>query len=507
MSGDVNLDAVAETEIVELDPTAEIERLAVLDLVAYETERKKMIDTLGIRASVLDKLVKAARQENSIDGDGDDLGLFEPEPWTHTVDGAALLTDIVGDLCRYMVMPRQAAEVVALWTVHTHAFDCFRKTPRLHITAPDRGCGKSTLLDVLACLVLKAIKTENLSTAVLFRAVDKYQPTLLIDEVDTFLRDNKELLGCLNAGHAKGGKHLRCVGDNHDLKGFKTFAPAALAGIGKIPPTLADRSIQIVLQKRRADEPVEGFREDRAQHLKKRASQIARWVQDHEIELRAAEPELPNDVLNRLADNWRPLVAIADAAGGDWPEKARNALAQLTHRDDDEGESIRVQLLADFRMIFEEIGTDRVTSETLVSKLHDMEDRPWPDYGRGPNGITKTQVARLLKGFGITPTTIRDVEKPLKGYKRSRFADAFSRYLPNPSVTPLQPAETLDNPTLSKRYTSPDVTDGKTPKAAESLACNGVTDENPGNGDSTYVSGEIDDGDGQQLVDEWTGEL
>ena len=407
------------------------------------------------------------------------MGLFEPEPWTNKVDGASLLTDIVGDICRYMVMPRHAAEVVALWTVHTHAYDFFQHTPRLHVTAPEKGCGKSTLLDVLACLVRKPIKTENLSTAVLFRAVDKYGPTLLIDEIDTFLRDNDELRGCLNAGHAKGGKHLRCDGDNNDIKAFKTFAPAALAGIGKIPPTLADRSIPIILQKRRADEPVENFREGRAQHLRDCASQIARWVQDHEIELRAAEPELPGDVMNRLADNWRPLVSIADAAGGDWPDRARNALAQLTHRDDDEGESIRVQLLADIRMIFKATGTDKIASETLVARLHEMEGHPWSDYGRGQSGITKTQVARLLKGFGVAPTTIRDIEKPLKGYKLSSFNEAFSRYLPNSSVTPLQPAETLDNPTSSERYTGSVVTDGETPKAAESMACNGVTGENP----------------------------
>ena len=506
MSGDVNLEVVAETEIVELDPATEIERLAALDPISYEAERKKMPDALGIRASVLDELVKAKRQENGIDGDGDNLGLFEPEPWTHTVDGAALLNGIVCDLCRYMVMPRQAAEVVALWTVHTHVFDYFQHTPRLHVTAPEKGCGKSTLLDVLAFLVPKAIKTENLSTAVLFRAVDKYQPTLLIDEVDTFLRDNEELRGCLNAGHAKGGKHLRCVGDNHDLKAFRTFAPAALAGIGKISPILADRSIQIILQKRRSDEPVENFRADRAQHLRDRASQIARWVHDHEIELRAAEPELPGGVLNRLADNWRPLVAIADIAGGDWPDRARKALGAMSHRDDDEGESIRVQLLADIRMTFEATGNNRITSEALVTWLHDMEDRPWPDYGRAHKPITKTQVARLLKSFGIAPNTIRDGDKPLKGYKRGQFADAFSRYLPNPSVTSLQPAENRENPAKPKRYTGSVVTVRETPKAAESLACNGVTDENPGNDDSAYVLAESDSGEAQ-LADEWAGEL
>ena len=234
------------------EPIAEtIRRLAELPCAEYERVRKAEAKRLNMRVSVLDCEVDASRKNGQ---DENDLGLFEPELWPEEVDGDDLLDRIVRAICRHVVMPPHAAEATALWVVHCHAFQCWRHTPRLAVLAPEKECGKSTFLDVLSCLVPRAVKTENLSTAVMFRLVDKCQPVLLVDEVDSFLRDNEELRGALNAGHAKGGSHLRCEGDDNQIRAFKTFAPAALAGIGRLPETLADRSIHVPLQKRRPDE-------------------------------------------------------------------------------------------------------------------------------------------------------------------------------------------------------------------------------------------------------------
>ena len=182
MSEPTDLANLSSDEWGDIDQ--DVSRLAALDPVSFDQQRKAVAKAHSIQIKTLDKLVQAARKENGTDDDGsDDLGLFEPDLWPDKVDGAALLDDIVDDIRRYIVMSKQAAEVVALWAIHTHAFECWRHTPRLHITAPEKGCGKSTLLDVLACLVPNAIKTENLSTAVLFRVVDKYGPSLLIEVV------------------------------------------------------------------------------------------------------------------------------------------------------------------------------------------------------------------------------------------------------------------------------------------------------------------------------------
>ncbi len=273
---------------------ATVVRLAALTPLEYAARwRKQEAKRLDVPVGLLDKEVKAARKNGQ---DENDLGLFEPNPWPEEVDGDDLLDRIADALRRYVVMPDHLAQVVALWVVHTHCFENWQCTPRLAVGAPDMGCGKSTLLDVLAGLTPRAVKTENLSTAVMFRVVDKYRPTLLVDEVDTFLRDNDELRGALNAGHRKGGRVFRCEGDDNQLRGFRTFAPVATAGIGRLPGTLADRSIPIILHKRKADEPVKDFRDDRADHLRDLARQVARWAGDHQLDLSNREPAMPPSV-------------------------------------------------------------------------------------------------------------------------------------------------------------------------------------------------------------------
>ena len=109
------------------------------------------------------------------------------------VDGDALLDSITQAVCRYLVLPPDGAETVALWAIAAHAFNCFQISPRLHVRSPLPRCGKTIALDVLECLTPRSIRTENVTTAVLFRLVDGYQPTLLIDEVEARLDAGREL--------------------------------------------------------------------------------------------------------------------------------------------------------------------------------------------------------------------------------------------------------------------------------------------------------------------------
>ena len=235
-------------------------------------------------------------------------------PWPDAVDGAALLSEVTSAIQRYVAMPDGAAEIVAMWAMHTHCFDCFMHSPRLAITSPEKGCGKTTLLDVAACLVARPLPTSNATVSAIFRVVEMARPTLLIDEADTFLKENDELRGILNTGHRKGGSVLRTIGDDHEPRQFSTWGPAAIAMIGRLPDTLDDRSINCGMRRRKGSERVESFRSDRTQHLEIIAQKMARWAADHDDQLRGADPATVG-LENRVADNWRPLLAIADAVG------------------------------------------------------------------------------------------------------------------------------------------------------------------------------------------------
>jgi hypothetical protein len=419
---------------------AEIERLAKLSLAQYDRERPAAAERMGMRQSTLDKLVKSARPQDS-KGQGRTFELLPIEPWPARVNGAELLTEVCAAISRYVVLPSESVSTLALWALHTHCFDCFGTSPRAAITSPEKGCGKTLTLDVLSCLVARPLPTSNATPAAIFRIIERHAPTLLIDEADTFLKENDELRGILNTGHRRGGQVTRTVGDDHDPCLFSTWAPAAIAMIGRLPDTLNDRSVVISLRRRKSSEQVDSFRIDRAEHLKNLQRKMARWAEDHRAQIAAIDPDM-GELQNRVADNWRPLFAIAGEAGGGWSERVRGIAGAAVKAMIEE--STNVQLFGHIKWIFDgspendrAVLIDRITSAELVDRLIKIEGGPWAEW-KGGRPLTQNGLARLLSKFEILSGTIRIGNDTAKGYYRTAFEDAFARYLPSQSVTTSQ---------------------------------------------------------------------
>ncbi len=224
------------------------------------------------------------------------------------MDGAELLDAIAKAITGYVVMPFASAVSAALWGVHAHAFEASYISPRLAITSPEKRCGKTTLLRLMQALVPKPLPAANITAAALFRTVEAVRPSLLIDEADTFLKENEELRGVINSGHASDGQVIRLVGDGFEPRAFSTWCPTAIAAIGSLPGTIEDRSILIAMRRRRPDEPVARFRPDRVSHLHDLSRKAARWTADNALALRDVDPAVPSELHDRAADNWRPLL-------------------------------------------------------------------------------------------------------------------------------------------------------------------------------------------------------
>lgn len=302
----------------------------------------------------------------------------------------------------------------------------------------------------------RALAAANIKAASLFRVIELARPTLLLDEADAYARNDEDLRSVLDAGHHRAGAVIRCVGDEHEPREFSAWAPVVLAAIGHLPGTIEDRSIRIGLRRRRPDERIESLRMDRAEGLEELARMAARWAADHAAALAIADPGMQAGIINRTADNWRPLLAVADLAGGNWPDRARQAASELAAKGDDQG-SARLALLADIRDAFAAMRTDRLASEGVVAYLTSLDDRPWPEWKNG-KPITKAQVARLLKPLHVLSGTIRlsDGHTP-KGYYLSAFDDAFARYLPaQQNATTPQPMDPLGSGDIPKRHIGPD---------------------------------------------------
>lgn len=350
-------------------------------------------------------------------------------------DGPTLLTELSDFVRRFVALSRAQADVCALWIAHTHAIEASDFTPYLNITSPLPRSGKTTLLQLLTLLAANPWYTGRVTSAVLVRKTDKSHPSLLLDESDAAFQANREyaeaLRGVLNTGYERDGKYSMCVQVKNDWqpRDFSTFSPKAIAGIGRLPDTVEDRSLPIRLKRKLASERCEGFRKRKvlpeAEALRER---LAQWAKRNVKQLRGADPEMPSELNDRQKDVCEPLVAIAELAGADWSARVRQALVELVRAQASYEEAHGIRLLADIRSCFEKHGTDRIKSFALLGSLTGNEEGGWAEFQRG-FPLTAAGLARLLRPFDIRPHDVRFNDGIFKGYARGDFEDAFARYL------------------------------------------------------------------------------
>jgi hypothetical protein len=416
------------------------------------------------------------------------LDLIEKTPdWQERkIDGSAVLDRVFAYIRRFVSLSASQARVAAIWVAHTHVFANAYATPYLAITSVEKQSGKTRLLEVCETLVADPWLTGKVTPAVLMRKIDAEKPTLLLDESDAAFGGDKEyvetLRSVLNTGHRKGGKASCCVGQGSNVafRDFSTFCPKAIAGIGKLPDTVADRAIPIRLKRAAPGEALDRFRardvDTEASNLRE---QIEEWTLSIGAELPGARPELPEALTDRQQDGAEPLLGIADAAKGEWPEAARRALVELCAEAQSLDVSTGKLLLSDILQVFEAAGVDRQASAELVAALIEAETSPWGEWSHG-KPLTPTRLARLLRGYSIVPHSIRIGEKTPKGYEREDFQDAFLRYLrivdspESQSATTQQANTDADSSDFWQRSTQPKVKVSESEILGKNGLCSGV---------------------------------
>ncbi|MBL0338854.1 MAG: DUF3631 domain-containing protein [Rhodospirillaceae bacterium] len=422
-------------------------RLSRLKPYEYDKISKEEAKRLGIKKSTLDIEVKYLRINLNQEKD---RSIFFPEDqtWPEEVNLTNLLDGLAIIFKRYAVLPPHSDVALALWVVFTWCIDRMHTSPILAICSPEKQCGKTTLLSILGKLVFRFVPTSNISSAAVYRLIEDYQPTLIIDEADTFIKENIELRNILNAGHTRPMAFvIRSVGEEHEPRPFSTWGAKAIALIGKLPDTLHDRSIVIELRRKLKEEKTEKIRYADPQIFNDLRSQLKRFVLDAGNQLTLIRPKLPEDISDRAADNWEPLLAIATMAGENWLKKALAASKALSAFIQD-AKSIGTQLLTDIKEIFESKNVDRISSVDLIKNLTKDEEKLWATFDKGKI-ITPRQLSKILRDYKITTKSTRlDDKQNLKAYERKQFEEAFSCYLSsisNPiTVTPSQLNEEKD---------------------------------------------------------------
>ncbi len=294
------------------------------------------------------------------------------------------LEDVLNSICeflqRYIVFSSAAQQTaIALWVAHTWALNAFDCTPYLHVSSPEKRSGKTKLLDCVELIVPEAWRAVSPSEAVLYRK------------------------------------------------------------IGRLPDTITDRCIPIRLIRKSRDESLERFRKREAEAIAAPISAaLEAWATCNQniAALRASRPTIPDELNDRQTDICEPLLAIADLAGGEWPERSRSALVSLCTGESDEDESIGVKLLSAIREVFQATGADRLATKELLEQLVNQDtDAPWASWWehdlkvdniKGPGA----RLAKYLKPYDIKSRGVRLTDGTTRGYMRDDFEDAWRRYCP-----------------------------------------------------------------------------
>lgn len=360
------------------------------------------------------------------------------------VNGYELFNTLYDVIKTHVVLDHHSIVACTLWTILTYCYNSFRILPLLAISSPEKRCGKTTLLETLGGLANKPLLASSITPSAIFRTIEKHRPCLLIDEADTFIKDNDELRGVLNSGHTtKSAFVIRTNPNTLEIERFSTWAPKAVSLIGNLPDTLSDRSIAIRMERKIVSDKVKRVSLDFDEgHLVLRRM-CQRWSNDNTESLKNAKPSMPETGNDRATDNWFPLICIADIAGREWSERSRNAMLAIEKVSDND--TITQILLKDIRIIFS--ARDKIFSKELVEELIQIEDHPWGDWRKG-KPLTQNGLARLFKPFRIISKTIRIDDSTAKGYVKEQFIDTFNRYLPPTypiqSVTTSQPPPVKD---------------------------------------------------------------
>jgi putative DNA primase/helicase len=276
--------------------------------------------------------------------------------------------------------------------------------------------------------------------------VQAWQPTLLIDEADTFAKMGDELRGILNAGHTRDTAYtVRAEGDANEPRLFSTWAPKAVAAIGRLPTTIEDRAVRVALVRK----PTEVQKRDAFDSEAVAAvclpvrRRMARFAADELDAVATATPERPAGLNDRAWNNWRPLLAVATVAGPEWLARARGAAVALSGEGSDSAEE-DVGTLA-LQHVWDALEPTEVGLATgsILAHLVAQDEGPWAKWweanlAKGEMQGPATRLARLLRPFGIRPGQLWVDGQNVRGYAREDFTAAgVAPYLEaRPAVPP-----------------------------------------------------------------------
>jgi hypothetical protein len=423
--GRTESDAGALFEPSVIDAIHKVRKVSVADWQRIRAKAKAVkADT-----TELERLTRPAKGEAEAEAEG---GMFPHiNHWPEPVNGAELISDMVKAIRSHVIAEEPTFLAAALWSLHTYAVDIWTISPIAHIKAAERRCGKSVLLNTIKKLAYRPLSTGNISAAALYRCVEKWNPCLLIDEADSFMKENEDMRNVICAGLYNDPDSpdgvVRYDADANMVRMFTVFCPKLLCGIGSLPATIEDRAIPLILRRKLPNETTSNLRHSDKQTWGDLRSRAKRWIDDNREELQRLSVRSIQvaGLHDRSNDIWEPMLAIADCAGVGMEARAA---AQALHKvEGDEQLSVNTELLRDVRDTFTLQSASFLSTKRLCQLLIEDEELSWATYGW--KGLTVKAMTNKLADYGVKPEQ-QKTGKRERGFYLKDFADAFARFLP-----------------------------------------------------------------------------
>jgi hypothetical protein len=295
--------------------------------------------------------------------------------------------------------------------------------------SPEKGSGKTRAPEVSQHLVPRGVLVSQATpNYILAKVSEDPPPTLFYDEIDTVYgpraKGSEDLRAVLNAGHRRGATAGRGSWGNDGLTGqdYPAYCAVALAGLGHLPETIADRAVVVRMKKRKRTERVIPWRERvNVKEAKALGDRLGSWMKSASLSWPENMP-----VEDRAADVWEALVMVADAACGHWPAAARVAAVVLNSEKPQQA-TLGVQLLRDLQIVF---GTsDKMRSEDIIKALNELPASPWQRLHGEGNSFNFRDLATLLREYDIRSRDVWIDGASSKGYIADDLRDVWERYV------------------------------------------------------------------------------
>lgn len=438
------LDAwLANDSTVELTTEEVLAWLSAISKLEYEERRVKISKKSGLRTSFFDAEYEKVSGKKKTDEEVSAVValITEHRPWNEPVDLVDVLEETEAVFRQYIHFKREGDYITsALWVGQTYTVEHQSEFPYFGVRSPVEQCGKTSVLYLAGHMSYRSLKAGNISAAAAFRVINEHHPCLFIDEVDTFIHLHEDFVGILNLGHSReGGCVLRVLGENHDeTTPFEVWGPKAYGMIGTAPATFASRTVPVILERATNSDGLTSFpktpkgKDALRLRLHTIASKWKRWADDNKDAIADWEPDV-SKFENRAADNWYPLLRIAEMAGEEWAKRAVVAAGVV---DPYAKPDTKRLLLRDIRNIFHTRKVQGKEHETITpaTLVLDLLAQPsgWNETGRFDKPISGKMLSNMLEDFGVKSSRSKGGGKAHRVYRLVDLAPVFERFLTDP---------------------------------------------------------------------------